>query len=66
MTCHGNVVRLYVIAVQPAEPQDPDGMMASVADFGLSRALALGQVGVSLFSTFKTDSCRRQAVGNIA
>jgi hypothetical protein len=28
-----------------AEPQDPDGMMASVADFGLSRALALGQVG---------------------
>lgn len=27
-----------------AEPQDPDGMMAAVADFGLSRALAFGQV----------------------
>lgn len=29
----------------PAEPQDPDGVMAAIADFGLSRALALGQVG---------------------
>lgn len=27
------------------EPQDPDGVMAKVADFGLSRALAYGQVG---------------------
>ena len=27
-----------------AEPQDPDGVMAAVADFGLSRALAFGQV----------------------
>lgn len=28
----------------PAEPNDPDGMSAAIADFGLSRALAFGQV----------------------
>jgi serine/threonine protein kinase len=29
------------------EPQDPDGLMAAVADFGLSRALAFGQSHLS-------------------
>jgi hypothetical protein len=30
-----------------ADPTDPDGMTAAVADFGLSRALAFGQVRFS-------------------
>jgi serine/threonine protein kinase len=41
--CHGDLKCENVLL--RSEPQDPDGAMAKVADFGLSRALAFGQVG---------------------
>lgn len=47
------------VCLSPAEPQDPDGMMASVADFGLSRALALGQVGCAAVCFERVDCLTR-------
>lgn len=44
-----------------AEPQDPDGLMAAVADFGLSRALAFGQVSPAWAVTALLHSCRPTA-----
>jgi serine/threonine protein kinase len=40
--CHGDLKCENVLL--RSEPADPDGCMAKVADFGLSRALAYGQV----------------------
>jgi serine/threonine protein kinase len=45
--CHGDLKCENVLL--RSEPQDPDGAMAKVADFGLSRALAFGQVGYVVF-----------------
>jgi hypothetical protein len=55
--------------------QDPDGMLAKVADFGLSRALALGQVGknallagsnsVRLWAVPAISRCQRLAVTTV-
>jgi serine/threonine protein kinase len=42
--CHGDLKCENVLL--RSEPADPDGCMAKVADFGLSRALAYGQVGL--------------------
>eukprot|EP00882_Tetradesmus_deserticola_P034597 GHRQ01039748.1.p1 GENE.GHRQ01039748.1~~GHRQ01039748.1.p1 ORF type:complete len:159 (-),score=53.10 GHRQ01039748.1:16-492(-) len=41
--CHGDLKCENVLL--RSEPADPDGCSAKVADFGLSRALAFGQVG---------------------
>jgi serine/threonine protein kinase len=41
--CHGDLKCENVLL--RSEAQDPDGWLAKVADFGLSRALAHGQVG---------------------
>ncbi|KAF6258032.1 hypothetical protein COO60DRAFT_1693831 [Scenedesmus sp. NREL 46B-D3] len=43
--CHGDLKCENVLL--RSEPQDPDGCMAKVADFGLSRALAYGQSHLS-------------------
>eukprot|EP00879_Flechtneria_rotunda_P011965 GHRR01012497.1.p1 GENE.GHRR01012497.1~~GHRR01012497.1.p1 ORF type:complete len:222 (+),score=73.14 GHRR01012497.1:505-1170(+) len=43
--CHGDLKCENVLL--KTEPQDPDGLMAKVADFGLSRALAFGQSHLS-------------------
>lgn len=40
--CHGDLKWENVLL--KTEGQDPDGIMAKIADFGLSRALAFGQV----------------------
>lgn len=40
------LVRLCLLILL-AEPNDPDGISAAIADFGLSRALAFGQVSCS-------------------
>lgn len=40
--CHGDLKWENVLL--KSESQDPDGFMARIADFGLSRALAYGQV----------------------
>lgn len=42
--CHGDLKWENVLL--KTEARDPDGLMAKVADFGLSRALAYGQVGL--------------------
>lgn len=40
--CHGDLKWENVLL--KTEAQDPDGCLAKIADFGLSRALAFGQV----------------------
>jgi serine/threonine protein kinase len=40
--CHGDLKCENVLV--KSDPSDPDGLVAKVADFGLSRALAAGQV----------------------
>eukprot|EP00878_Enallax_costatus_P002645 GHUV01002830.1.p1 GENE.GHUV01002830.1~~GHUV01002830.1.p1 ORF type:complete len:787 (+),score=114.21 GHUV01002830.1:311-2362(+) len=43
--CHGDLKCENCLL--KSEPQDPDGLLAKVADFGLSRALAFGQSHLS-------------------
>lgn len=42
--CHGDLKWENVLL--QTESQDPEGVIAKIADFGLSRALAFGQVRV--------------------
>eukprot|EP00775_Hariotina_reticulata_P012531 gene12531-12664_t len=43
--CHGDLKCENILL--KSDPQDPDGVLAKVADFGLSRALAFGQSHLS-------------------